>query len=139
MSYVRILIVDDFQPWRQAISDLLHSDSKHQVVGEASDGLEAVCKSQQLRPDVILLDIGLPILNGLEAARRICAVSPNSRILFASQDRCQELIREALRCAPCVSGYVAKSQLISDLFPAIEAVLQARTFVSQEWVDPHGN
>ena len=84
LAPVRILLVDDFQPWRRCVSTMLEGCGEFQIVGEASDGLEAVRKSEELRPDLVLLDIDLPGLNGIEAARRICAVAPDSAILFIS-------------------------------------------------------
>ena len=77
MASVRILIVDDNEPWRRMVFTLLQEHPNWLVIGEASDGLEAVQKSQQLQPDLILLDIGLPGLNGIEAARQICEIAPN--------------------------------------------------------------
>ena len=82
---IRVLVVEDFAPFRQFILSTLASRRDLQVIGEVSDGLEAVQKSAELQPDLILLDIGLPRLNGIEAARRIRMLSPSSRIVFLSQ------------------------------------------------------
>jgi CheY-like chemotaxis protein len=98
------------------------------LVGEASDGLEAVQKAEKLQPDLILLDIGLPTLNGIEAARRIRKVSPTSKILFASENRSVDVAEEALSTG--ADGYVVKSAAASELLPAVEAVLQGKKFVS---------
>src|SRR5438046_308060 len=81
-STFRVLIVDDSEPWRRFLLSSLSKWPELQVVGEASDGREAVHKSQELQPDLILLDIGLPTMNGIEAAREIRQQSPNPRILF---------------------------------------------------------
>lgn len=81
--------------------------TKLQIVGEASDGLEAVRMAQQLQPSLILLDIGLPVINGIDAARRIRRVSPTSKILFVSENRSRDLADEALRTGAC--GYIVKS------------------------------
>jgi DNA-binding NarL/FixJ family response regulator len=93
-----------------------------------SDGLEAVQQAQQLQPDLILLDIGLPTLNGIEAARRIREVSPASKILFVSENRSVDIAEEALNIG--AGGYVVKSDATSDLLPAVKAVLEGKRFIS---------
>jgi DNA-binding NarL/FixJ family response regulator len=130
LAPISVLIVDDFISWRQCICTLLKEYPEYQVIGEASDGQEAVEKSEQLRPDVILLDIGLPKLNGIEAARRICAIAPGSAILFVSENQCPDLVQEALSSGVCIRGYVLKSDAGCDLLPALEAVTQHKPFVS---------
>lgn len=127
-STFRVLVVDDYGPWRSFIDLTLRSRPELRVISEATDGLEAVQIAQQLQPDLILLDIGLPRLNGIEAARRIHEVSPKSRILFLSEDRSRDIGEEALRTG--ASGYVAKSNARSELFPAIDAVLKGKQFLS---------
>jgi CheY-like chemotaxis protein len=99
-----------------------------QVVCEASDGLEAVQKAQELTPDLILLDIGLPKLNGIEAARQIRKLAPNSTILFLSANSSLDIVEEALRAG--ASGYVVKSDARSELLSAVQAVIQGKRFVS---------
>jgi len=98
------------------------------VVGEVSDGLEAVQKAQERQPDLILLDIGLPSLSGIEAARRIRELSPMSKILFVSEYRSWDIAQEALRTG--AGGYLVKSDAGSELLPAVNAVLDSRQFVS---------
>lgn len=98
-----------------------------QIVGVASDGLAAVMKAAELQPDLILLDIGLPKLNGIEAARRICKVAPKSKILFLSQEIDVEVARVALSDG---HGYVLKSDAENELFAAIEVVMEGEKFVS---------
>jgi DNA-binding NarL/FixJ family response regulator len=127
VSVVRVLVVDDFEGFRDAISSMLSKSPNLQVVGEASDGLEAVHKAEKLQPDVILLDLGLPSINGLEAARRIHRLSPKSKIIFASLESSTEIVQEALRSG--AHGYVIKTEMASQLLPAIEAVLEGRRFV----------
>jgi DNA-binding NarL/FixJ family response regulator len=127
-STVRVLVVDDYQPWRRYVSSEIQKRPGLQVVGEASDGLEAVKKAEELQPDVILLDIGLPYLNGMEAARRVRKLSPMSKILFLSQNYSLDLAAEALSTG--ASGYIVKSNAASDLLPAVEAALLGNQFVS---------
>ena len=129
LSPVRILVVDDFEPWRRSVSLLLREEPELQVVvGEASDGLEAVQKAVELQPDLILLDIGLPRLNGLEAARQIRELVPESKIIFLTQESSAYAVREALSLG--ARGYVIKIMAASELFTAVEAVLSGETFVS---------
>ena len=125
---VRVLVVDDFEPWHGYVSMMLRKRPELQVIGRVSDGLEAVQQAQQLQPDLILLDIGLPALNGIEAARRIQRVSRASKILFVSENRSVDVIEEALGTG--ADGYVVKSDAQSELLPAIRTVLEGRRFVS---------
>jgi DNA-binding NarL/FixJ family response regulator len=99
-----------------------------QIIGEASDGSEAVQKAEELRPDLILLDIGLPKLNGMEAARRLRQLVPGAKILFLSQESSQDVVREAVSLG--AAGYIHKLHARSELLPAIEAVLGGKQFVS---------
>jgi len=124
---VRVLVVDDYQPWLLFIRSMLQDAWELQVISEASDGGEAVQKAVQLQPDLILMDIGLPTLNGIEAARQIRDHNPNATVLFMSEERSPEVIRESLSTG---SGYVIKSCAPRELFPAIKTVLQGGRFVS---------
>jgi len=119
---VRILIVDDYEPWRRFVSATLQKQPNFQIIGGAADGLEAVQKAQQLHPDLIVLDIGLPALNGIEAARQMRDLSPNSKILFTSENRSWDIAEEALRTG--AGGYVVKSDAAGELLPGVEAVLR---------------
>jgi len=130
---IRVLVVDDYEPWRRFACSTLRREPELQIIGQASDGLEAVQQAQQLQPDFILLDIGLPTLNGIEAARRIREVSPVSKILFVSENRSRDLAHEALRTG--ASGYVVKSNAGSELLPALRAVLLGKQFVSASLTD----
>lgn len=127
-SPVRILLVDDFEPWRQFVSSILGKQPELRIVAEVSDGLEAVQKSRELQPDLIVLDIGLPKLNGLEAARRIRQVAPGSKILFVSQDSSPGVVQEAFRAG--AQGYVVKAYAGSELLTAVEALLRNSQFLS---------
>src|SRR6478672_7926438 len=100
---VRVLVVEDHELFRRFICSTLGQGSELQIIGEASDGLEAVRRAEELHPDLILLDIGLPSLNGIEAARRIHELSPESKILFVSQESSVDVVREALGTGSC--GY----------------------------------
>jgi DNA-binding NarL/FixJ family response regulator len=126
---VRILVVDDFAPWQHFVVPKLRENHNLRVVGVASDGLEAVLKAEELQPDLILLDIGLPTINGIEAARRIRKVAPKSKILFSTQEVHVDVARIAL--SEGGHGYVVKSDAYNELFPAVEAVMQGKKFVSR--------
>src|SRR5579864_4411986 len=127
-SSIRVLVVEDYADFRHFLVSTMQRRAELQVICEVADGSEAVQKAQELQPELILLDIGLPSLNGIEAARRIRNVSPNSKILFVSENNSSDVIEEALRTR--AFGYVAKSDAARDLFPAVDAVLQGREFVS---------
>jgi DNA-binding NarL/FixJ family response regulator len=121
-------VVDDYEPWRRFVSTTLQKQPELQIIGEVTDGLQAVQKAEQLQPDLILLDIGLPTLNGIEAARRIRELSPKSKILFVSENRSWDIAKEALRTG--AGGYVVKSDAAAELLPAVNAVLGGKRFVS---------
>jgi DNA-binding NarL/FixJ family response regulator len=125
---IRILIVDDFAPWRGFVSTIVQIQPQWQVIGEASDGLEAVQKAEELTPDLILLDIGLPKLNGIEAARQIRKVAPNSKILFVSTYASWEIAEWALDTG--ASGYVVKLDAGHELAKAMEAAFQGNRYIS---------
>jgi DNA-binding NarL/FixJ family response regulator len=124
---VRVLVVDDYKPWHGFVSTALSKEPELQIIGWVSDGLEAVQQAQQVQPDLILLDIGLPSLNGIEAARRIREVSPTSKILFVSENRSRDIAEQALTTG--AGGYVVKSDAESELLPAVNAVLEGKMFV----------
>lgn len=128
MSSVRILVVDDYEPFRRFICSTMEHRWGWQVIGEASDGLEAVQKSDGMQPDLIILDLGLPKLNGIEAARKIRERSPASKILVVSQESSVEIAHEAFSAG--VQGYVIKAHAGSELLPAVEAIMEGRRFIS---------
>ena len=125
---IRILIVDDFENWRRQLHSLIQARPTWQIIAEASDGSEAVQKTEDLKPDLILLDIGLPKLNGIEAAKRIRQCSPRSKIIFLSQNSDLDVVRAALGTGGL--GYVLKTDAGHELLPAVDAVLQGKQFVS---------
>jgi DNA-binding NarL/FixJ family response regulator len=128
VSSVRVLVVDDFEPFRQFVCAELGKRPDLQVVGEASDGLEAVQRAVELKPELILLDIALPTLNGIEAGRQIRKLVPESRIIFLSQESSADVMQVALSLGAW--GYVVKTNAASDLLAAVEAVLSGKRFVS---------
>ena len=122
---VRILVVDDFEPWRREVCAMLQRRPEFCVVAEVADGLEAVQEADKLKPDLILLDIGLPSLNGLEVANRIRQSTPDARIIFLTQMSDSDVIRAALSTgAQC---YVVKANAWADLFAAIDGAESAST------------
>ena len=125
---VNIMLVDDFEPWRNFAASLLQKNPAWQIVSEASDGLEALQKAEEFQPDLIVLDIGLPRLSGIEAAPSIRKVAPESKILFLSENRDLEVAGAALSAGG--HGYVVKSDGENELLVAVEAVLQGKRFVS---------
>jgi len=129
----RILIVEDFPDFRRFICSTLGKSLDLRVIAEVSDGLEAVQRAAELKPDLILLDIGLPNLNGIEAARRIRQVSPNTKIVFLSQNNDLDIVRAALDTG--AQGYVRKTDAKSELVPAVDAVLRGKQFVSSSLKD----
>ena len=126
---IKILVVDDFEEFRRFVCALLIPKTEFQFA-EASDGLEAFRKAKELQPDLIVLDIALPSLNGLEVAKRIREFAPGTKILFLSGESSPDVVREALNLGAL--GYVHKPELQSDLVPAIEAVLKGELFVSRD-------
>ncbi len=129
-TIVRILVVDDFAPWRHFVSTISQIETGWHVIGEASDGLEAVQKAEELAPDLILLDISLPKLNGIEAARQIRKVAPESRILFVSTYASWEIAEGALDTG--ASGYVIKGDAGKELAKAVEAVFRGKRYISSK-------
>jgi DNA-binding NarL/FixJ family response regulator len=126
---VRILLVDNFDLFRRFVYSLLLNGLGFQVFVEASDGLEAVHKAEELKPDVILLDIDLPKLSGIEAARLIRQSSEHSKIVFVTQLTAPGVVGEAFAAGG--HGYIIKSRALLELVPAIEAVLDGECFVSR--------
>ena len=127
-SSVRVLVVEDFLPFRRFVCSTLGKKRDLQVICEVSDGLEAVQKAEELKPDLILLDIGLPTLNGIEAARRIRKLVPESKIIFLTQESSADIVQEGLNLG--ARGYVLKITAAIELLAAVDAVFEGRQFVS---------
>jgi len=128
LSMVRILVVEDFEAYRTFIISMLQAKPEFEVVCAVSDGINAVAKARELGPDLILMDIGLPELDGLEAARRIRELVPSSKIVFLTQETDVEVVKEALSVGAW--GYISKKQTQSHLLAALGAILQGERFVS---------
>lgn len=125
---VRIFVVDDNEPWRRQICSTLKKREEFELVGEAADGLEAIAKAQALKPDLILLDIGLPGLNGIEVAKRLCQGSACVKVLFLTQNNDPDVVEAALSNG--AHGYILKRDAGSELLPAIGAILRGENYVS---------
>jgi DNA-binding NarL/FixJ family response regulator len=127
MLAFRTLIVEDYEEYRQFLRLTLLKETKFVVVGEALDGLQALQQAEELQPDLILLDLSVPKLNGMEACRRIRKVSPRSKVVILSQESSPDVVEAALRLGAV--GYLLKSDAI-DLPQAIDAILHGAVFVS---------
>ena len=133
---VRILLVDDNEPFRRFVASALRDQPNLHVIGEVGDGFEAVRQAEALQPDLILLDIGLPGLNGIGAARRMGELAPNARIIFLTQESSTDMVREAISLGAW--GYLIKVQAGKELLVAVEMVMQGKRFVSSG-LDGHEN
>jgi|SRR5579872_637008 len=127
-SRVRVLVAEDYSPFSQFICSILATRANLEVVCAVGDGLEAIQKAKLLKPDLVLLDIGLPTLNGIEAARQIRRLVPESKIIFVSQESSAEVLQEAFRLGAW--GYVAKPRARHDVLAAVDAALAGGRFVS---------
>jgi DNA-binding NarL/FixJ family response regulator len=134
-SSIRVLVVEDYAAFRRVLVAAIQSRVEIQVICEVADGPEAVQKALDLQPELILLDIGLPRLNGIEAARQIRNLSPKSKILFVSQESSADIVQAALETG--AKGYVVKADVGSELIPAVDAVLRGQTYVSKS-LSGHG-
>jgi len=128
VAQVRIVIADDHEIVRRGLRSLLEAVPGWEVVAEASSGREALEKVQELRPGVAVLDIGMPVMNGLEATRNIVKASPQTQVLILTMHETEQMVRDVLDAG--ARGYVLKSDAGRDLIAAVEALLQHRTFFS---------
>ena len=118
---VSILVVDDFAAWRQQLRSMIEMRPGWSIIGEASDGQEAIEKATEMRPDIILLDVAMPSMNGIEAARVIHQRCPKSKILFVTQDGDSDIRNAAIQVG--AMGYVLKSKAGNELLDAIAVAL----------------
>jgi DNA-binding NarL/FixJ family response regulator len=125
----RILVVDDFAPWRSFLKTLLVVTPEWQIGGEAINGADALKKAQELQPDLVLLDIDLPDVSGIDLARQLQIVAPNTKIVFLTAESSSDIANVALSTGAL--GYLLKSQVISELLPALKSVFSNNRFVSQ--------
>lgn len=127
---VQVLLVDDHELVRKGLRVVLEAEPGYEICGEASNGLEALEKVRQLRPDVIVLDICLPGLNGVETARRILKAFPKSQILALTMSDSEQIAHQLLDAG--VQGYLLKSDAASELVTGIESLRQRRPFFTSE-------
>lgn len=130
MTTLRILVADDHEIVRQGIRALLLVHSGWEVCGEAADGREAVRKAAELKPDIAIMDIGMPNLNGLSAARQILHHNPQTKVLILTMHSSEQVLREVLDIG--AQGYLLKSDAGRDLMTAVEALQRNRTFFSSK-------
>lgn len=126
---VRVLVVDDAAHWRKFVDFILRIDPELEIVAEADSGNEALRKAEQLEPEVVLLDIGLPEMSGIEVCQRMLRRHPQTRIVFVSQQTDDEIVHEALRIG--ATAFVAKSDAASQLVTAIRSALKGKAFLSR--------
>jgi DNA-binding NarL/FixJ family response regulator len=124
--HLRILVVDDHPVVRQGLKNLLDRHPDWEIIDEAEDGLEAVEKADRLKPDVVVLDLSMPRMNGLDACREIRKNAPDSEILIVTQHDSPQMMREAFNAN--ARGYVVKSDVGRDLVAAVDAVSQHKFF-----------
>jgi DNA-binding NarL/FixJ family response regulator len=127
---VRILVADDHDIIRRGLKQLLTGHPGWEVCGEAKTGREAVDITDQMKPDIVVLDIGMPDLNGLEAARQIMKISPKTAVLILTIHFTDQLVRDVIECG--ARGYILKSDADKDLVSAVEAISNKRTYFTRE-------
>jgi len=131
---VRVLLADDYEPWRRCVSSLFLKRPEWRIIGEVSDGLEAVQKVEELNSDLVLLDLSLPSITGVDAAKQIRLAAPATKIVFITAYRDSEAMQIVLRAG--ADGYVIKWEISRELLPALDAVLCGGRFISPQITDP---
>ena len=137
MSVVQILVVDDSLPWQRFVQSHLEAEPELKVIAIAADGSEGVQKANEVQPDVVLMDVSLPEMNGIDATRQIRKVSPGSKILFLTMMDDIKVIQAAFEVGG--SGYVFKWDAGRDLIPGIRSILLGQQFVSHSLSGRHGS
>lgn len=132
---INILVVDDIPAVRQYLRKLLSASPGLSIVAEVEDGATAIQKAETINPDIILMDINMPLVNGLEAARQILRLIPAAKIIFLTEHLSPEMLLEALHTG--ASGYLIKSDMAQELLPAIRSVHDGNTYISRyfHWED----
>jgi DNA-binding NarL/FixJ family response regulator len=127
---IRILLADDHEVVRDGVRALLEKQVDMEVIGEASDGREAARLAEELRPDVVVMDVGMPNLNGIDATRRILAAHPQIAVVMLSMHQDESYVLRSLKAG--AKGYLLKESLRSDVLEAIRAVAQGRSFLTRK-------
>jgi DNA-binding NarL/FixJ family response regulator len=133
MNKIKVLVADDHELIRRGVRSILHSGRSAQVVGEAVTGIEAVEQTQKLSPDVVIMDLGMPELDGIEATRRIRAANPSTRVIVLTMHDSEVMVRRVLSAG--ASGYVLKSELANKLKEALQAVHRGYRYLSAQVVE----
>jgi len=133
---IRVLVVDDAAHWRKFVDFIVRIDPGLEIIAEASSGYEALKKAEQLDPEVVLLDIGLPGMSGIEVCRRMLSHNPGARVVFLTQETDADIVYEALRIG--ATAFVAKSDAASQLVTAIHSALKSKVFISRSLLQTPG-
>ena len=127
-SRLRVLVVEDHERFRRVICELLQQRADLLIVGEAADGVEAICQAEALRPDVVMLDVGLPMLNGIEVAGRIRTTVPDAKLVFVTNESSLDVMEQAFSSG--AHGYVYKPRARRDVLPVLDAIIRGARFVN---------
>ena len=133
MAIVRLLVVDDFRLWRECVQTHFEGHPEVHIAGFAADGLEALQKVGELQPDLVLLDVSLPKLGGIETARQIRELNSRCKIVFLTGQLYPEIVRAALEAGG--SGYVYKQDAPAELLPSLKSALAGKQYLSRSVMD----
>jgi len=128
MELFRVLIVDDYEPWSRQLTAIIEKEPSYKVISTVSDGYAALKKAEEIKPDLVLLDISLPTLNGIEVVRSLQRFHPKPFVVFVTQNATPSIVRAALEAGG--NGYVLKTYAHRDLLPAIKIVCSGGRFLS---------